>query len=159
MVGAWLHGETDTKVTFIHYKGSGPMFVDLLAGWVNASPMTLFAGLPQVRAGRVRPIAALNPNRSTLLPDLKTAAEQGVPDVEWASWQGVVVTGGTPAAIINRLQGVLAGFARSPDAVAKAAQDGQEMVGSTPDAFRQTMLGEIERWRKVTQKNNISLEE
>ena len=135
------------------------MFVDLFAGRVNAGPMTLFAGLAQVKAGKVRPIAALNSNRSLLMPDLKTAAEQGVPDVEWASWQGVLITGGTPTAVINKLQGVLAAFARSPDAVKRATLDGQEMVGSTPEMFRQTYLAEIERWKKVAQRNNITLDE
>ena len=158
--GAWLGSVTNTVATFVHYKGSAQLYVDLVAGRVHVSPMTLYSALPFIKSGKVRAIAQLGLERSAFAPDdLQTAAEQGAPGFDWISWQGLLAPAGTPADVVRRLNAVLASFARSPAAIANAAKEGAEMVGSTPEFFGKLLIDELVRWRKVVQENNIKLEE
>jgi tripartite-type tricarboxylate transporter receptor subunit TctC len=159
MTGAWLGGLTATRVTFIHYKGNAQNFIDLTAGRVQVSPMSLFAALPFIKAGKVRPIAQLSLQRSTFLPDLPTVAEQGVPGFDYFTWQGFILPTGTPAALIARLHAPLAAYAKNPEAVSRAAKDGSELIGSPPETLGQVIAEEIVRWKKVVKENNIKPEE
>ncbi len=157
--GAWLHSEIGAKATFVHYKGAGPIMLDIVAGTIDAFPPTVATALPQVKAGKLRVIANMSAARSPLLPDMRTIAEQGLPGFDFTSWGGILTTGGTPAAIINKLSNELAKIAKSPDVLQIAATDGTLMIGSTPEAFQKLIATEIVRWKKVVQENNIRLEE
>jgi tripartite-type tricarboxylate transporter receptor subunit TctC len=91
---------------------------------------------------------------------MPTVAEQGVPGYEYPSWFGVLAPAGTPASIVNRLSAELAKIARSPEVVKKLAEaDGSFMVGSTPEQFRQMIVTETARWKKLVQDTGIKLEE
>ena len=159
MAGAWLHSATNSKVTFIHYKGAGPMYTDLLAGRVVAGPATMFVGLPYVKSGKLLPIANLSAERSKYLPDQKTLIENGVAGYDYTSWSGYLAPARTPEAIVNRWSAEFAKIARSPDLMKRMDNEGAELVGSTPEQFRQVIVNETMRWRKVVQDNNIKLEE
>ena len=63
---------TNTKVTFVHYKSASAMYTDFFAGRVQASPSSLFTGLPYARSGKLRPVAILSGERSAFLPGMKT---------------------------------------------------------------------------------------
>jgi tripartite-type tricarboxylate transporter receptor subunit TctC len=157
--GAWLSSLTNTQVTFVHYKGSGQMYTDLLAGRVHVTPVTFTTGLPYIRSGKLVPLVVTSAERSKLL-DMPTVAEQGVPGYEYPSWFGVLAPAGTPAPIVNRLSAELAKIARSPEVVKKLAEaDGSFMVGSTPEQFRQMIVTETARWKKLVQDTGIKLEE
>ena len=159
MTGAWLAGLTGAKVTFIHYKGNAQNFLDLTAGRVQVSPMSLFAAIPFIKAGKVRPIAQLSQQRSSFLPDLPTVSEQGVPGFDYFTWQGFVLPAGTPAAIVARLHAPLAAYAKNPEAIARAAKDGSELIGSPPEVLGRVIAEEVVRWKKVVKDNNIKPEE
>lgn len=77
LAGAWMHWATQTRVTFIPYKGTGPLLLELVAWRVDVASGTLVAALPIIKAGKVRPIAILNDKRSRLMPEVPTVAEQG----------------------------------------------------------------------------------
>lgn len=159
MTGAWLAGLTGARVTFIHYKGNAQNFIDLTAGRVHVSPMSLFAALPFIKAGKVRPIAQLSAQRSSFLPDLPTVAEQGVPGFDYFTWQGFILPAGTPPAIIGKLHAPLAAYARNPEAIARASRDGSELIGSPPEVLGRIIADEVTRWKKVVKDNNIKPEE
>ena len=105
MVGAWLHSLINTKVTFVHYRSTAPMFVDFFAGRVQASPSSLFTGLPYVKSGKLKPVVIVSNERSSFLPGMKTVAEQGYPDFEYSAWEGILAPAATPAPIVNKLSG------------------------------------------------------
>jgi len=159
IVGAWLHSATNTKATFIHYKGAGPMNTDLIAGRVHVAPGLPFVVAPYVKAGKVLPIAAMTAERSKYMPDLKTLAEYGVTDYNYVSWSGVLAPARTPEAIVNRWSAAFAFVAKAPEVIKKMESDSAEMVGATPEQFRQSLAVEVARWRRVVQENNIKLEE
>lgn len=159
IVGAWLHSATNTKVTFIHYKGSAPAYVDLLAGRITASPTIMFIGIPLVKSGKVVAIANMGADRSKYMPDLRTVAEQGYPDFDYTSWSGYLAPARTPAAIVERLSAEFAKAVKAPELVKRMDAEGAEMVGNTPAQFAKTIATEAVRWRKVVQENGIKLEE
>ncbi len=159
IIGAWLHSLTNTKVTFVHYKGAAPIYVDLLAGRITAAPAVMFVGLQYVKSGKLIPIANMSAERSKQMPDLKTLTELGVAGYDFASWSGYVAPARTPDAIVNRLSAEFAKVARAPEVIKRMDADGADMVGSTPEQFRQSIVNETLRWRRVVQENGIKLEE
>ena len=158
IAGAWLHSLTNTRVTFVHYKGGAPVYIDLLAGRVNATPGTFLMGLQYVKAGKLRALANLGLERSPSLPDLRTAAEQGLPEYEYPSWSGYLAPARTPAAIVNKLSAEFAKASKAPDVIQKLESQGAVPVGSTAEQFMQTIVTEVTRWRKVVQENNLKIE-
>jgi len=159
LAGAWLHSAANSKVTFVHYKGIGPAMQDLITGRVDATAAVLAPAMPLIKAGKARPLAILNNERTKLLPDMHTAAEQGLPGYNWATWLGIVAPGATPAAVVGKLSENLARVARMPEVVASMESEGSIPVGSTPQQFRQILATESAIWRKVVQENSIRIAE
>ena len=159
IIGAWLHSATNTKVTFIHYKGAAPMYTDFVAGRVTAAPAIFFLGMPYVRTGKLIPIANMSLQPSKYLPDYKTINESGIPGFEYASWSAFLGPSRTPEAIVKRWSAEFAKIAKSPDVIKRMDTDGADMVGSTPEEFGQVIISETTRYRRIVQDNNIKLEE
>ena len=159
IAGAWLHSATNTKATFIHYKGAGPMNTDLVAGRVHAAPGLPFVVAPFVKSGKVLPIANLTAERSKFMPDLVPVAEMGVPGYDYSSWSGYLAPAKTPDAIINRWNRAFQHVAKAPEVIKRMEADSAEMVGSPPEVFRRLLTTQVAVWRKVVQENNIKLEE
>ena len=159
IVGAWLHGATNTKVTFIHYKGTGPQTVDLLAGRGHVAIASIAVAVPNLKTGKTRAITMLSADRSPLYPDLKTVAEQGVPGYDYSTWSGFLAPAGVPAGIVSKLGAEFGRFAKDPKVIKQLAADGTVPVGSTPAEFRQHLMTEISRWRRVVKENDIKSED
>lgn len=158
LAGEWLHSSTNTKVTFVHYKGGGPAIQDLVAGRLDVTILALVSALQLVKSGKLRAVAMADDKRSKLLPDLPTIAEQGVPGYNFATWFGFLAPGGTPTAIVNKLSEEFARVARAPDVAGMLEAKGSTMIGSTPEEFRQVIVTEIDRWRKVVHNAGIKPE-
>ena len=146
------------KITHIPYKGTGPALVDVMAGQVHMLFGNVLSTLSYVKTGRLRALAVTTAKRSTVLPDLPTIAESGVPGYDNSTWHGWLAPAGTPPAILNRLNAELVKSARSPDVVERLAPDGGEAVGSTPEEFTRYLAREIARWRKVVKEAGVKLE-
>jgi tripartite-type tricarboxylate transporter receptor subunit TctC len=146
------------KITHIPYKGTGPALVDGMAGQVHMLFGNVLSTLTHVKTGRLRALAVTTPKRSTVLPDLPTISESGVPGYENSTWFGLLAPAGTPAAVLNKLNAELVKASQSPDIVERIAPDGGEPVGSTPEQFRRHLATEIERWRKVAQAAGMRVE-
>jgi tripartite-type tricarboxylate transporter receptor subunit TctC len=159
LAGAWIDGATRTSATFIHYKGTGPVMPDLLAGRVDVTAAGLLSALPFIKSGKLRAVAVMGAQQSKLLPGVQTIAEQGIPGYNYASWLGISAPGSTPPAIVNKLSEVLARVAKSPDVAGPLEAEGGTMIGSTPAQFRQVIVTEIERWQKVVRDAGIKLEQ
>ena len=155
LMGEWMHSETKTQVTFVHYKGAGPLFVDLVAGRVHASPASLFNALPFIKSGKTRAIVITSKERSPFFPGMKTVAE---PDFEYAAWGGFLAPGATPPAILNRLAAETAKYAKDPAILKQYEGDGTVLVGNTPAEFQKVLVTEITRWRRLVGENGIQPE-
>ena len=156
---AWLHGEFKGNVTHVHYKGSSPLLIDLLAGRADATISSVYQAMPYLKSGKLRAMAALGRARSPLLPDLKTVDEQGLKGFDFTSWGAIFAPARTPEVIVGRLNAELTKIARLPESVKRVEIDGTSMLSSTPQELRDLLSREITIWRKVVSENNITSEE
>ena len=157
--GAWLNDATGTKLTFVHYKGSSQLLLDLLGGQIQVSTLSAGVVAPYIKAGKLRVLGMSDVERSPQFPGIPTVAEQGVPEFEYSSWLGFAAPRGTPPAVVNRLGSELGRIARMPDLVQKLAADGTVIVGNTPEQFQQYITGLINRWQRLVKAADIRLEE
>lgn len=146
---------TSTNMIHIPYKGLSPAMVDLSAGQVQLMFGSVFAMLPHVRSGKVRPLAVTGGRRSPVLPDVPTVAESGVVGYESGTWYGVIVPAGTPRSIVDKLASQVARISRSAEMRKRLATDGAEPIGGTPNEFALYIKRELARWAKVIKRAGI----
>ena len=146
---------TTTDMVHVPYKGLSPALTDLLSGQVQLMFSSTVAILPQVRAGKLRPLAMTGARRSPAMPDVPTIAESGVPGYETASWYGVLAPAGTPRAIVERLNRQIVKITHAPDVRERLATEGADPVGSSPEEFAAHIKRELARWAKVIKQAGI----
>lgn len=144
------------EMQHVPYRGSAPAVTDLIGGQVPAMFSDLVAVMPHIRSGALRAIAVGSGKRVSLLPDVKTVAEQGFPGFDATSWGGLLAPAGTPKDVVDRMSAEL------KTALAdKEVQDKLEGVGSfaayrTGEQTGVRMRQDFERWGKVIRDNKIT---
>ena len=156
---ALVHSMSKTRVTYVHYKGTGPVLPDLLAGRIDITAFGLLAALPLLKSGKLRALALTDDKRSRLVPEIPTVAEQGLPEYSVPNWLGYLAPAATPTAIVNKLSDNFALVARAPEVLAPLEAGGSILVGNTPAQFRQFIAADTAVWKKVIQEAGIKLEE
>jgi tripartite-type tricarboxylate transporter receptor subunit TctC len=134
------------NLTHIPYRGAAPSVKDLIAGQIDGvvdNPPTVIA---HIRAGTIVPLAVAAKQRLSILPDVPTAAEAGLPGWEASSWFGVVAPAGTPPAIVKRLHAEIAKAVKQPSMQKFSKQSGARMVGDSPDQFGAFIVAERKKW-------------
>src|ERR1700761_8192647 len=105
--GVLFENLTGQKVQFIPYRGAGPAMTDLISGTVDLLVVQGAVALPQIRAGKIKALANLSPQRSASMPDIPTADETGVPGLYMSGWFGFWAPKGTPKEIIGTLNAAM----------------------------------------------------
>lgn len=143
----------------VPYRGSGPAMTDLVGGQVNTMVETVPAALPFIKSGQLRALAVTTPERISMLPDMPTAAEAGLPGFEVASMFGILVPAKTPAPIVEKLNAAITRVLQMPDVKEKLLQQGAYAVApaSAPEA-RKRLQAEVDMWAKVIADAKITLE-
>lgn len=157
IVCAALAAAAGIDITPVHYKGAAQGAIDLVAGRAQLNAGAWFNAQPNIKAGKLRVIAVLNPERVKPLPGMPTAREQGF-DVEYPSWLGVFAPAGTPPALIGQIN---AGFARAvhaPDVLRQLDAQGSIPVANSPESFRKRLAAELVRWRRIIEDKHIRAE-
>jgi tripartite-type tricarboxylate transporter receptor subunit TctC len=139
----------------IPYKGDGPGMADLIAGQVMVMLPSAAAAVPFVRVKRVRALAVTSNRRSSVLPEVPTLAESGLPGFDVSAWQGVLLPAGTPPAVLTRLQQEIIKAVQSTDLRQRFTSQGIEPVGSSPQQFADFMRLEMTRWAEVIKSAGI----
>lgn len=144
-------------VELIHvpYRGGAPATTDLIAGQVQIGFGSVFTTLPHVKSGRLRGLAVTSPQRAPAIPDLPTVAESGLPGYESVTWYGVFVPGATPAATITALNAIVVRALKHPDVGDRLAKEGSDVVGSAPAVFREFVVAEIEKLRRLARQTGL----
>jgi tripartite-type tricarboxylate transporter receptor subunit TctC len=101
---------------------------------------------PQIKAGKIRLLAVTSRARSAMFPDAPTMIESGFPDFETTGWTGIMTTGGTPQAVVARLEAELRGILSDPEVVAAFEKPGMSVRFAGAREFAQFLDAEIERW-------------
>jgi tripartite-type tricarboxylate transporter receptor subunit TctC len=148
-----------TRVDFVqvHYRGSGPALVDLIAGQVQAMFDPIISSIGYIRAGSLRPLAVTTATRLDVLPDIPTVADF-VPGFEASGWQGIVAPRNTPIEIIGKLNLEVNAALIDPKFRARLADLGAIVLAGSPADFGKHIADEIEKWGKVIRAANLKAE-
>jgi tripartite-type tricarboxylate transporter receptor subunit TctC len=148
------------KVDMLHvpYKGSGQSIVDLIAGHVHLDFDSVPPVLPHVRSGRLRALAVTSEKRFSILPDIPTVTEGGVPGFDMSTWWGLVAPAAVSKDIVARLQAETVKVLRQPDVKDKIAFAGADTVGNTADQFGAFIRSETAKYARIVKDANIKLD-
>jgi len=148
------------KVDMLHvpYKGSGQSIVDLIAGHVHLNFDSVPPVLPHVRSGRLRALAVTSEKRFSILPDIPTVNESGVPGFDLSTWWGLVAPAAVSREIIARLQAETVKVLREPGVKEKIAFAGADTVGNTAEEFGAFIRNERAKYAGIVKDANIKLE-
>lgn len=155
LAGELFASMTGVDIVHVPYRGSGPAVSDLLGGQVDMMFDSITSARSHVQAGKLRALAVTTARRSFSLPDVPTVAEAGVKGYELVPWFGVFMPAGTPAEVVQTMHRALVEAMQLPEVKARFAIIGAEVVGSTPEAFAQTLAAERTVWERVVRERNI----
>jgi tripartite-type tricarboxylate transporter receptor subunit TctC len=149
---------THVNVVHVPYKGQSAAVLDQISGQIQLAFNTAMGVLPQVEAGRLRPIAISTLQRFPPLPDLPTISEAGVKDFDGGSWQGIGAPTGTSPEILRRLNTLLLTELKTPAMRDYLVKRGAMVMATTPEEFTVFLKKEISKWINVAKAGNISLD-
>jgi tripartite-type tricarboxylate transporter receptor subunit TctC len=161
-VGSFMHlgGELfklSAGVNLLHvpFRGGGPAMIDVVGGHTNAIFATVPTATPQVKSGKARALAVGALTRQSVLPDVPTATEAGLPGYDVANWVGIVAPAGTPATIVDKLNKEIAAAMQSPGVQKQLVNEGAETTYMTPAQFGDFMEKELAKWGRVVKEGGI----
>lgn len=161
--GGYLSAELFKSITgveagIIPYKGTGQVMNDLLGNHVPIAFGVLPPALGNLQAGTLRAIAVLSPQRFSLLPDVPTANESGLPGFESVLHYGVLAPAGTPRPIIDRLNAALRALVETEQVKQRILAEGGDPMTSTPEEYARDIDSEETKWGTLVRKLNLKVE-
>ena len=156
MTGELFRRRAGIDLVHVPYKGGPEATTALIGGQID----TLFAiastAQPQIESGKVRPLAVTSRQRTSLLPNVPTMIEAGLPGFEAVTWFGFAVPAGTPKEIVDRLNGEIGKVLAMPDVKQKLAQQGIDTGGGTPEEFAAYMKDEFAKWGALVKEAGMT---
>ncbi len=149
MAGELFKAMAGVNIVHIPYKGSSGARTDILGGQVQMMFDAVTTMSEHVKAGQVRALATSGKVRSTVLPDVPTLNEAGVPGYEATIWLGIVAPKGTPPAIVDRLNAEITKIVTRPEVKREWAVQGAVAMTMTPDEFGKYIRDDIVKWERV----------
>ena len=145
-----------TKLVHVPYPGSPQAITAVIRGDAQMACLPAISVVPQASAGKVKILAVSTAKRSPYLPDVPTLKESGI-DVEADAWMGLIAPGGTPKAMVDKINKDVVAIIKAPAVREKLATQLMEPVGSTPEEFRARIDGEIARWAPVIKAADVKV--
>ncbi|MCD2513244.1 Bug family tripartite tricarboxylate transporter substrate binding protein [Comamonas endophytica] len=146
---------TGMRMLHVPYSGSSGVLNDLIAGVVDVAFMTSTGAMPNLEAGRVRPLAVAGPVRLPGLPSVPTFAEIGMPGMVSDSWNGLLAPAGTPKPIVDRLAAVVVKAVKSKEFQDTLIPQGAVLIGNSPAEFKAELQTEVVHWAEQFKKIRI----
>jgi len=148
------------KIDIVHvpYRGAAPAINDLLGQQVQMVFLDLPVILPQIQAGKLKPIALGARQRAPTAPDVPTTAEVGMPDLLIENWYGMIAPAGTPEKIVAEINRVANEAMNDPQVKQKLADQGLTVAGDTPEQFRAFIDSETTKWAKLMKDAGVPIE-
>ena len=149
MAGELFKAMADIDVVHVPYKGSSGARTDILGGQVQMMFDAITTMAPNVRAGKLKAFGTTGKVRSSVLPDVPTVAEAGVPGYEATIWLGIMAPTGTPKAIVDKLNAEIAKIVSRPEVKKSWQEQGAEPMVMTAEQFGQFMREDITKWARI----------
>jgi tripartite-type tricarboxylate transporter receptor subunit TctC len=144
------------NLTHVPYRGGAPAMADLISGNIHAMFDSMPSSLPQIRAGKIRPLAMCGARRHPLLPDVPTMTEAGVPDCVAGTWIAIFAPVGTPPTTVSRIGEVSRGALAEPGLKEALARVGADAESSSPEELHEIMVRETAQWGEVVREAGIT---
>lgn len=151
-----LKAEGGFKALHIPYKGGSPAVTDLLGGRLSFMSINPLEVVSHIKSDKLRALAVLNPHPSKLLPDVPTAAAQGLPGADATVWWGLVGPAGMPPAVVQRLNQALQAALADPAIKQRMGEMGAEITPGSAEDFGRFVAEETVKWGKVIRAAGIS---
>ncbi len=155
LAGELLQSMTGIELTHVPYKGGAPAMNDLLAGNTRSMFLSVLLTAPQVRAGKLKPLAVLGPARVQQLPQVPTIAEAGFPQIQVMVFAALLAPQGIPQVAVQRMNAATWKVLRSADTAKKLAELGGIPAPSTPEELTEIFRHENKIWARVIHENKI----
>jgi tripartite-type tricarboxylate transporter receptor subunit TctC len=149
---------TKTQLLLVPYRGAGPAMTDMLAGQVDLLMAQAAVLLPQIRAGAIKAIVNLSPQRSAVVPDIPSADEEGVSGLYMSGWFGLYAPKGTPADVIGKLNAAMVQALADPGLRKRFADLGLDIATreqQTPEGLAAFTKAEMDKWWPIIRESGI----
>jgi tripartite-type tricarboxylate transporter receptor subunit TctC len=157
LAGELLKQQAGIDILHVPFKGGAQAYPEVMAGRVELQLDPAFGIYRHVKAGKMKAIAVTTAKRDPASPEVPAVSET-IPGFEVLSINGIVVAGGTPRPIVERLNADFRKLLKQPEVARRMEGFGITVVGNSPDEFARFIKSEIERWTRVAKAANISLE-
>lgn len=155
---AMMNSMAGIKMVHVPYKGGGPAAVAITAGEVQAMMATVGSVLPNITAGRLRPVAVTADERITQLPAIPTIAEGGVPGYEFTAWIGALGPSGMPKAIVDRLNAEMHKVLRDRGIAEKLSGQTLDPMFMSPEQFAVRLKSDNEKYARVIKETGARVD-
>jgi len=155
MAGELFKSMSKTSILHIPYRGSSGARTDVIGGQVNLMFDAVTTMTEQVKAGKVKAIATTGKARSTVMPDVPTVHESGVPNYEATIWLGLMAPKGTPADVVNRLNAAVSRIVGDRELQQAWAKQGAVPMVMNPQAFDKYVQEDIQKWARLIRSAQI----
>ena len=156
MAGELLKNLTGVDIVHVPYKGSTGARNDILSGQIQILFDSVPTMAPQIKAGMVRALGTSGKTRSSILPDVPTMAEAGVPGFNATLWVGFMAPVGTPKPIVDKLHDEITKILRRPDIKQAWEKTGATPIVMTQPEFKSFMEAQVAKWAEVIKTNRIA---
>ncbi len=148
------------KIDTVHvpYRGAGPAISDLMGSQTTFMITTIPSVIGLIEGQKVSALAVTSQERTPLLKDVATIAEQGLKGYEASAWYGLVVPAGTPSAVIDALRTACTQSLSSPEIIARLSAEGATPVGGSSEKFGTFIADEYKRWKDIVVGANLQVE-
>lgn len=158
LAGELFKVETGTDAVHVPFKGGAPATQALLAGDTQFMFDNLANAMAQVKAGKIKALAVTTAQRSSLVPDLPTMAEAGLPGFDISTWYGLFAPAGTPPSIVAKWNADVTKILTSPDVRAKLVADGADPSPDTPEQFKEFIAKELAKYARIVKASGAKVD-
>jgi tripartite-type tricarboxylate transporter receptor subunit TctC len=158
LLGEFVRAKTGIEMPYVPYRSTAAAIPDFLSGQIQATSESSSVMLPHIQAGAARALVVAGTKRLPELPDVPTLAEAGLSGFPDEVWMGLVAPGGTPAPIVERLNGALNEALRSPETRANFARIGFETRPGSAQEFAARIAGDSEKWARVIELTGAKID-
>ena len=159
LAGELFKKMADIKMESVNYKGGGSSVIDTVAGRVQMYFSTIPAALPHLKSGKLRALAVTSKHRVEMVPDVPTVEESGLPGFEVVGWFGIFAPTGTPQGVITKLNENINVVLKMPEIRERLARQGLIPGGGSPEALRDLLGTDLDKWGKLIKEIGLKATE
>jgi tripartite-type tricarboxylate transporter receptor subunit TctC len=157
LIGEMLKTEADIRVVHVPYKGAPAAIADVMGGHIDAAFASMPSVISSVQSNVVRALAVSSAKRVAVAPEIPTIAEAGFEKFDVNPWWGILAPAGMSPPIAQKISADIADILKTPDMEEVLAKQGATPLISSPEAFRDLLAQDIEKWKKVVKASGATI--